>query len=402
MLKLEDIKQHDDGIFFVRKYLGMNAITGEPLRPYKRFPKAKTPEEAFAMAQEWYNTIAAATDLHVSQRLDELLSRYIDHLCIQNVSPNTTKTYRSALDCYVAPYLGAKDPDRLRPFEFEGLYNVLLLKGARHGEGIAASTVLKTHWFLRGAFNWFVIQGVCSTNPLVAVNKPSPDIVEAVAYNEAEYNMLQAAIMEIIHAPAESKEAILRRNCIFGAHLALNIGEREGEVCANWRDDANLQRQFMHICANAVEETGVGCYRRPKTKGKKSRNASMDGGLCQDIRDHYEWQKTYLPRSKQRSGKTFICTTADGEIIRPSVMSDVFSELVEELGLPEGTSFHTLRHTHATWLLLDGMDMREIQERLGHYDVSLTLRTYSHIMPGRDRAAAQSVAQRRARIEDQL
>lgn len=44
--------------------------------------------------------------------------------------------------------------------------------------------------------------------------------------------------------------------------------------------------------------------------------------------------------------------------------------------------------------------MRAIQERLGHYDVSLTLRTYSHIMPGRDQAAAASTARRRAVMED--
>ena len=86
--------------------------------------------------------------------------------------------------------------------------------------------------------------------------------------------------------------------------------------------------------------------------------------------------------------------------MRPSKVSEAFADMRDRLGLPKDTSFHTLRHTHATWLLMDGVDMRTIQERLGHYDVSLTLRTYSHIMPGRDQAAALSTAKRRAVMED--
>ena len=57
--------------------------------------------------------------------------------------------------------------------------------------------------------------------------------------------------------------------------------------------------------------------------------------------------------------------------------------------MPEGTSFHSLRHTHATWLLMHGCDMRTIQERLRHSDVATTLRFYSSVMPGRDSGAAE-------------
>ena len=77
-----------------------------------------------------------------------------------------------------------------------------------------------------------------------------------------------------------------------------------------------------------------------------------------------------------------------GGIARPTTVTARFKALVRELGLPKETVFHTLRHTHATWLLMHGFDMRTVQERLGHADVKTTLGSYASVMPGRDQAAA--------------
>jgi len=84
---------------------------------------------------------------------------------------------------------------------------------------------------------------------------------------------------------------------------------------------------------------------------------------------------------------------ADGGFLRPSAVSAWFSGLRDELGLQRGTSFHTLRHTHATWLLLRGVDPKTVMERLGHAKVATTLELYGHVLPGRDAAAAQAFAE---------
>lgn len=82
--------------------------------------------------------------------------------------------------------------------------------------------------------------------------------------------------------------------------------------------------------------------------------------------------------------------------MRPSTLSRYFSEMARDLGMPAGTTMHTLRHTHATWLLMNGYDMRTIQERLRHRDVATTLRLYASVMPGRDSAAASGFAEAHA------
>jgi integrase len=52
---------------------------------------------------------------------------------------------------------------------------------------------------------------------------------------------------------------------------------------------------------------------------------------------------------------------------------------------------HDLRHTHATFLLLDGVPLKVVSERLGHAKTSITLDTYAHILPGFQHLAVESI-----------
>jgi integrase len=63
-----------------------------------------------------------------------------------------------------------------------------------------------------------------------------------------------------------------------------------------------------------------------------------------------------------------------------------FRKVLERAKLPQ-IRFHDLRHCHATLLLQQGVHPKVVQERLGHANISMTLDTYSHVLPGmQDRA----------------
>lgn len=387
--------------WFMRPYLGTSVVTGQPIRPYRSWPGTMAEDAVLEAAQAWVNTQAHAAELHVAQRLGEVLDRYVAFTAAKK-APSTARTYRSALRRYVDPYIGSRDPASIIPADIEGLYAVLLCRGALHGGGVAATTVLKTHWFLTGGWRWMMANNVCLSSPMDAVAKPSPDDVKAAAaLGEADHARMQRAIREALADDARTPEAVFRRNALFAAHLALNTGMRVGECCALARSDVRLDAGIICVCANADESSGP-CRRREKTKGRRSRNVSIDAGLADDIRAHIAWQASYLSPARAASGGTFVCAGPDGGIMRPSKVSAAFGEAARGLGLPAGTHFHVLRHTHATWLLMDGMDMRAIQERLGHADVATTLRIYAHLMPGRDREAAEAAARRRKRLEEAL
>jgi integrase len=59
--------------------------------------------------------------------------------------------------------------------------------------------------------------------------------------------------------------------------------------------------------------------------------------------------------------------------------------------IPDRVRFHDLRHTHASALIADGCSIKAVSRRLGHADVSITLRVYTHLMPDDDDKLASRV-----------
>lgn len=59
-----------------------------------------------------------------------------------------------------------------------------------------------------------------------------------------------------------------------------------------------------------------------------------------------------------------------------------FKPLLKQAGLSDSIRLYDLRHTHATLLLIAGVHPKIVSERLGHASITLTLDTYSHVLPG--------------------
>jgi integrase len=82
--------------------------------------------------------------------------------------------------------------------------------------------------------------------------------------------------------------------------------------------------------------------------------------------------------------------TGNGPVLNPNNVLRNFAEFVRMAGVPE-IGVHDLRHTHATFLLLDGVPLTVVSKRLGHARVSITLDCYSHILPGYQHRAVESI-----------
>ncbi len=67
-----------------------------------------------------------------------------------------------------------------------------------------------------------------------------------------------------------------------------------------------------------------------------------------------------------------------------------FARLLDKAGLPP-MRFHSLRHTAATLLMAQGVPVKVASELLGHADITTTLRTYSHVLPGMQQQAADAM-----------
>ena len=395
------VKQHDDGTWYARPYMGMNMVTGKPWRPYRRFPEAGSEAEALEMARDWAESLAGAAGVGASTRLVDVLMRYVDSLESGGEPANTVRAYRGALERYVVPNVGYLEVDEFRPHLVESLYAVVMARGGRDGAPVSAATVLQLHWFLCGAFKWIVRNEVSPFDPMPSVRKPRADAPEAMAFDEAQFSAIQTALARIMDEP-DAGASRFRRTVAMAAYLALWTGVRCGEACALTWSDVREAQGTVHVAATVVEPRGAGPSRQPRTKGGRGRNVSVTAEVADRLRSHDGWQRSWLPPcAPPRDRRTVLCSKQGG-LLRPSRVSAGFSALRGELGLPEGATFHALRHTHATWLLYSGVDMRTVQERLGHANVATTLALYGHVLPGRDRAAADAFSSAARAMVDEI
>lgn len=68
----------------------------------------------------------------------------------------------------------------------------------------------------------------------------------------------------------------------------------------------------------------------------------------------------------------------DGVPIHPDVLTKAFRRVKTKMGLGD-VRLHDLRHTHATWLLEEGVDLKSVSDRLGHFSAAYTADTYGHV-----------------------
>ena len=84
------------------------------------------------------------------------------------------------------------------------------------------------------------------------------------------------------------------------------------------------------------------------------------------------------------------CNEAGNPIDKNNLVRRSYKPLLKRAEIPE-RRFHDLRHTHATLLLLQGEHPKVVQERLGHATISITLDTYSHVLPSMQKDAAARI-----------
>lgn len=385
------VKRGTDGVFECRLYLG-RSIDGKAIRPYKRFPHAATEEEALALAETWASNVTADGTVR-SARLTDLLEDYVRLRERNGASPNSIKNYR-LFTSYVARFLKTANARDLGVIDFNRFEQRLLMGKDDGGQGLCRNSVINVHNFLRGAYNHFVDAGICDANPLVYVAKPSPERHEAAAITEWDFAEFNEKLEGTLGKKIETNEDYRAAVYAFASWLSLVTGMRVGEVCAIHRSEVKRYQMFLHVGGNVIEAIGEKPYRRNVTKGRKCRNIAVIQENVLVIDSFIRMQNAVLGHLDADAP----LVTLDGSYMRPTTISRAFSRIRDACGLPREITFHSLRHTHASWLIANGCDLKTISERMGHADEATTLRIYGHLMPGRDAAAAQlfNEAKRRA------
>jgi integrase len=168
---------------------------------------------------------------------------------------------------------------------------------------------------------------------------------------------------------------------------ALATGARRGELLAlEWPDVDWLTATVM--ISKSIEQTAAG-LRVKRPKNGKVRKFRVGPRAIAALRFRQEQQAE--PRrllGSEYKGDLVFCE-ADGAMLRPDLVSQTIVRRLRKAGVTDA-SLHTLRHTLASHLLANHVPLPAVSARLGHADVNITARIYSHMLPDDDARAADA------------
>lgn len=144
-----------------------------------------------------------------------------------------------------------------------------------------------------------------------------------------------------------------------------------------WRN-VNFENGQIAV-SHSIEQVKKVC-REKETKGSKCRPVAMPSLLIEELKAWRVRQaQEFLRLGMRPNGDTRIVTKADGTSPKPQTLTDLVARFMKQQG--SALRLHGLRHSHASHLLAENVHPKIVQERLGHHSISVTIDTYSHLMP---------------------
>ncbi len=287
-----------------------------------------------------------------------------------SLRPGTFRQYKQITQDYIVSEMGNLILVNLRSDQIQSLYNKYV------ENGVGRRTVELTHAVLRGSLNHAVQLGLLNRNPAAAATPPKPIPDEKVVLTETQIQtfMIAAQSLQPEYHP------------LF--QLALTTGMRISELLGLKWEDLDWDRQTVKVKRQLKRDPESGFYfALPKTKAGK-RTIALGLETISILRNHHQEQfQQRMNFSSERLEIDLIFTEEDGSPLRYGKLNRRFKALLEDAGLPK-IRFHDLRHTAATQMLINGVDILTVSKRLGHSKSSITLDTYGHMIPGVQEKAA--------------
>ncbi len=352
-----------DRTWLIRIFIGRDPKTGK--RTYHNQTVHGTKKEA----QQVLNSLLRDHDmgsLVAPQRrtLNEYLDEWFQSAVKTKVRPQTYAHYRATIDRYVRPALGPRKLATIKPLDLQKLYS------AMQEQGLTPRTIRYTHAILSSALKQAVRWQMLSQNPADKVSVPKQQRREMYALSPEEAKRFLSA--------AESS----RWFTLF--QFALVTGMRPEEYFGLRWEDIDWQNGRVQVKKVLVRVAKGGGWRwdEPKTQNS-GRSIPIPQTLIASLKTlKVEQAKQRLSLGERWKDHGLVFTAENGEPIHHSNFRiRHFKPLVKKAGLPEDLRLYDLRHTCATLLLVAGENPKVVSERLGHASITLTLDTYSHVLP---------------------
>src|SRR5919202_1260594 len=310
--------------------------------------------------------------------VEQYLDRWLTDSVKGTVKEATYANYSYIARVHISPTLGRVNLKNLNPAHVRGFYR----EKAR--SGLSTATVKKMHVVLRKALSQAVSDSLIPRNAadgvkLPRVSAPGEEIKPLSSEESAAF--LEAA-------RGERLEALYV--------LAIHCGLREGELLALRWEDADLETPKPALLVRRTltrGEDGRGWTVGASTKSGKGRRVRLTRQAVTALKDHHKRQ---LEERMRLAGlwqdKGLVFPNENGSLFNPSNLRNrSFKRIKARAGVREDLRFHDLRHTCATLLLGEGVNAKVVSEMLGHASITITLNTYSHVLPDMQDSATDAM-----------
>ena len=207
---------------------------------------------------------------------------------------------------------------------------------------------------LRGFFKYLAKREIKSLDPsLIDLPRAAKKQVTFLHFDEIE-----RLLAEI---PLDTESGLRDRAII---ELLFSGGLRVSELCSLNRDSINLERREFMV----------------RGKGKKDRPIFIDKSTAECIEDYLNMRTDTLPALflNNSANQQIPSTSGDFRRLTPRSIERIVQKYTRLAGITKHVTPHTMRHSFATDLLMNGADIRSVQSLLGHANISTT-QIYTHI-----------------------
>ena len=357
--------------------IGYDRETGKPIRKYFY---GKTRKEVQRKLSEIIPEVHAGTYREPANiTVAEWFTTWLNVYMKPSLRPTTWESYRYQVEGHIIPALGHLKLPQLQTAHIQRLYNDKLKGGRLDGKpgGLSPKSVKYIHTVIHSALEQAKREGMITINPADAVKLPQQE--------QKEIKYLDAAEAAIFLATAKDSKH-------FAAFfLALNTGMRRGELLGLRWQDIDFKACQLTVNQGLVRVTGKGLiFQEPKTK-LSNRVINLAPAVLQVLKEHKAEQNEIrlLAGSAYNADLDLVFANELGEPICPRAFTRVFERVVKRAGLD--VTFHGLRHTFATLALEQGVDIKTIQETLGHHSAAFTMDVYSSVTAKMKKEAADRV-----------
>ncbi len=391
-------------------YFDLGKVDGKRKKKEKSgFKTKKEAEAALAKAINEYNNAGQVFEPN-EITISDYLNFWFDNYCKMNLKYNTQVGYLQIIENHLKPTFGMYKLKALNSASIQEYANALKLKG------LAKSSVNGIITTLSGALNYAV-------EPLHYIQYNPCDRIKYPKYEKAQKKEVRYIITPDDFAtiterfPAESQFYI---PLMIGYYTGLRISEA---FALTW-DDVDLDNRTLTVNKITVKRNfGADVRKVVEKKGKKELKSSWYFGttktftsnrtikfgetLYNALKDAKKkknmnrmkygeyYTEHYLKEEVDEKGDPMqriipatralqcalpkadmICVRENGEYVSTDSFKYCARVIHNELRL--AFNYHSLRHTHATYLIQNGANVKDVQERLGHSDIQTTLNTYVH------------------------